>query len=1289
MTFDYSPAGDRTDVTVTLSGTLPLARVDSVAVPPTASDPAPHSVTTLHIDVDSVYGIATRQVRPNGAEETFVPDPHWHQFVTSRTVRTGTAATGFAALTSSANYDIGLGRTIAEWNAAGSASATIFDGLNRPISISSPNPLVPTMTGETTQIDYPPVSGGVRRVHVRSAVDNPLAVNAWRDAWTFHDGFDATLATVTQADPSAHDGGAWTVTGLTEWSASGMLAKRYVAKFWNGDPRTEVPTATPDLKFVSYTYDAIGRPLQTLGLDQTAVAKVVYHPLSTETYDAEDLFQGGPHENTPGLVVYDGHHRAVHVTEQSIHPTPSSVTTDFVYLPTGELSKLTRTYDKGVNAPGGVGKGIYVRTMVYDTLGRLVQNIEPNTSAVDGARLVKAWTYAFDNGGQMVASADARGCGANYFFDVAGRKIADDYVPCTNDQPVYSAPNLATGEGTEAFYRYDNGEPGQTVDVASTMWRGRLSSISDRSAHTRFGYDGRGRQVRTSRQLAKPNAGAAPLDARYAPHWFERTKGYDYADRVTSEATGADVDELLSNTQSNVVTEYTARGLVKDIAGSYGVLVSDAAYDEEGFATSRTLGDISKTTSTFAYETGPTKRLKHSTISRAAPISTGFGGSWSAGGGFDMTPIVQPTTLSDVDMTYDRVGSPMTMIESPAAFDASAVGAKPASRSMEYDDRYRLTKVTYDSKGDTFKDPLPSGAAPMTALTTRVATQTFDYDGVGNTTRTTDDANAFFDRSLGDINNGAANQMASAGSAASGGTLSTQYDSAGNLTSLTVYRTKACFKTASCNVTAYAYVWDEVGHLASVTRTDNDGTTTTLAYAYDASGARVLTTRVASSGFLLDLRYNAEIFPSLRLNSAHFDGTDFERTASTEAVYLMAGSASLGRLVYLLNDAAGLASGKLHVFFELGDMLGSTSFVIDQDTSDIVERRSYQAYGGIDAEYQADAWKGFREEYGFTGKEADLEMGLTYFGARYYSPELGRFISPDPLAIHSLSADLNPYAYVSGRVAAATDPHGLAMKLNPNFMAHSQADIGVGELPDVASTPLPGITADYVCDESGCYHTQSVNWGRPDPVPDTPFAVGSPAAKLWGYSQKQWAYWVRHPSEFGIGMLSKADQAAFIAYAIASVIASFRGGPPPSPAVEAVLAGEVSAAEFAAAADTIAARQVELVTAGIAYLAARSGGPSEPYNRAKHYGRTPTKSDRDAVGAGPDEVADHDPPLVKRYYEGDPANGEKPGYEMTEQERAESAGDQSRMSPQPRAESNAQGGAMRVYSMRMRKIWGL
>ena len=100
--------------------------------------------------------------------------------------------------------------------------------------------------------------------------------------------------------------------------------------------------------------------------------------------------------------------------------------------------------------------------------------------------------------------------------------------------------------------------------------------------------------------------------------------------------------------------------------------------------------------------------------------------------------------------------------------------------------------------------------------------------------------------------------------------------------------------------------------------------------------------------------------------------------------------------------------------------------VLDQATGELVQRSTYQAYGAPESDYRPPRWEGFREDYGFTGKEADVEVGCIYFGKRHYSPALGRWLSPDPLEVHSPgSADPNLYAYVSGQPLQNTDPLGL------------------------------------------------------------------------------------------------------------------------------------------------------------------------------------------------------------------------------------------------------------------------
>ena len=57
----------------------------------------------------------------------------------------------------------------------------------------------------------------------------------------------------------------------------------------------------------------------------------------------------------------------------------------------------------------------------------------------------------------------------------------------------------------------------------------------------------------------------------------------------------------------------------------------------------------------------------------------------------------------------------------------------------------------------------------------------------------------------------------------------------------------------------------------------------------------------------------------------------------------------------------------------------------------------------------------------YTGREYDEETGLYYYRARYYDPEIGRFISEDPLGFE---AGVNFYAYVGNNPVNANDPSG-------------------------------------------------------------------------------------------------------------------------------------------------------------------------------------------------------------------------------------------------------------------------
>ncbi len=64
-------------------------------------------------------------------------------------------------------------------------------------------------------------------------------------------------------------------------------------------------------------------------------------------------------------------------------------------------------------------------------------------------------------------------------------------------------------------------------------------------------------------------------------------------------------------------------------------------------------------------------------------------------------------------------------------------------------------------------------------------------------------------------------------------------------------------------------------------------------------------------------------------------------------------------------------------------------------------------------------------DYQFTGQKKDTGTGLYYYGARYYDPVTGRFVSADTIVPSSGNPQsLNRYSYVYNNPVKYTDPTG-------------------------------------------------------------------------------------------------------------------------------------------------------------------------------------------------------------------------------------------------------------------------
>jgi RHS repeat-associated protein len=114
------------------------------------------------------------------------------------------------------------------------------------------------------------------------------------------------------------------------------------------------------------------------------------------------------------------------------------------------------------------------------------------------------------------------------------------------------------------------------------------------------------------------------------------------------------------------------------------------------------------------------------------------------------------------------------------------------------------------------------------------------------------------------------------------------------------------------------------------------------------------------------------------------------------------------------------SSGNTGYYF--ADHLGS-SRVVTNSSGSILDDSDFYPFGG-----ERPITSSSGNSYKFTGQERDSESGLDNFGARYYSSNMGRFMSPDPDnagASPDNPQSWNAYAYVLGNPLNLTDPDGL------------------------------------------------------------------------------------------------------------------------------------------------------------------------------------------------------------------------------------------------------------------------
>ncbi|MHB8157220.1 MAG: RHS repeat-associated core domain-containing protein, partial [Desulfocucumaceae bacterium] len=793
----------------------------------------------------------------------------------------------------------------------------------------------------------------------------------------------------------------------------------------NGNRITETDAAS---RTTGYTYDAHGNLL--------TVTDPAGH-VTRMTYDDRNNFLSL--ENSAGKRItyqYDLNNNLLSITDPMNKTTfftydtnslllsanrPDLGTTTYNYqngllktVTDPENSTISYSYD-GVGRVTGITNSAGKTTQfAYDNTGNLLSATNPLSNSV---------SYTYDSKGNMLTKTDAKGKITRYTYN-GNNKILSVINPLGNTTRYeYDGEDrlkrIVDARGNAVTMNYD--AKGRLISAVDSL--GNATTYVYNAVDTLVSQkDAMSRQVLSISYDAVNN----PLTVTDA---LSRTvtHQYDVLSRLTK------VTDPLSRATQFQHDDMNRLVLTTDAMSGQGRQSFDAA----GNRTSLT--DPNNNQSTYDYDNAG--RLVSSTSAAGRTVSYGYntqnlisqvtnGRGQTVGYQYDDAGRVVSITRPEgtVSYNYDANGNVLTVT------DGSGVITR------EYDALNRVTKYT-DSRGNIIKYGFDA-VGNITTLTYPGGKQVkYDYDAANRLTKVTDWAGRVT------VYEYDANSRLVKTTRPDGTVLTGSYDAAGQL-----LQQKDIDQSGSV-ILKYDYTYDAAGNITS----EESGTETPLAVdsvdmtytsdnrladyngqavEYDADGN--MTLGPLGGGMAVFAYDSLNRLTGVQGTSYVYDAED-NRISVTDSVYQSTTN-------YVVNPHATLSQvltkadgqGQTYYIYGLGligqqesdgtyktyhyDYRGSTVALTDVNGS-ITDRFQYGPYGEV-----TRRMGGTDTPFLYCGNYGVMHdgNGLYYMRARYYDPEVGRFINQDRLtgSIDD-TRSLNRFAYVKGGPISKIDPLGL------------------------------------------------------------------------------------------------------------------------------------------------------------------------------------------------------------------------------------------------------------------------
>jgi RHS repeat-associated protein len=851
---------------------------------------------------------------------------------------------------------------------------------------------------------------GIRRqdyVHGEPAGEVALP----QTAITYSDGLGRVVQNKLRTDPGQDQGGGerWITSGQVTYNNKGMVTERYLP-FFSPDPAYERRAPGPLPPPTVYHYDPLGRVIRT-DTPKGFFSAVSYSPWTVRGYDEDDtvrdsaFYRNFPeHPDTPTGKA----ERAALDLAAGFYNTPATAILD-------ESGRIVRTLADNL---GGITPADLAA--VVDGSGKTPQEVWDELvsdgylapdPAIAATAWVTAWLQPYD-AGFRARFAGQYGPLAVPLLDLLKESglttlqvldAADNVLSVTDPRLLYA--NVTTGTDYQNLAcAYDMAGNPLFTRSADAGPRWALSDVFGNPAHA---WDGQ--SVLTTRsfdRLARLTQVTVSDITRTGPVTTELI--------AYGETQG---DPAQRNLNGRVWRHYDPAGLLTTpaytLAGQPVTVTRQvrADYQREADWTPEAMAAVARQPAyTAAYRYDAMGRLLAETAPNAAAVISAYsqagqlvrvtarvpGGDTPVIEGIEYNANGQRTAirygnrtatshhyedttlrlltisttgparpLQDIRYTFDPVGNvTQTENRSPDAAFCYPQPVSPAAR-YGYDPLYRLVHATgreappEAGPAMPFCPPEPPPRRHLVEYAER-----YGYDDGGNLISVEHAGATTYVRRF-DVAAGS-NRLASE-----------PYDGNGNLTALGDLR---------------RLDWNTRGVLVRATLADGAGAEF---YCYDADGARVL----KADG---------------RRETSYVGAYQVTRTGDTERQAVSVAD-DRARVCLIEHDTG---TGGWSFRYQLDDNLGSVAWELD-GSGEPLNYQEFLPYGASAFLADAGGAGAAGKEFRYAGKELDAGTGLYYYGARYYSPAYGRWLSPDPRG-----AGLNLYAFVEGNPVSKTDTTG-------------------------------------------------------------------------------------------------------------------------------------------------------------------------------------------------------------------------------------------------------------------------